>query len=138
MKLLFSTLSLCLSVLTAGCQSWTTVTLAVESTDVEKIRAAISAVITADGFVPCSDWHVGVAGADLCLGGRMDGNSVTVAGFRTEQGYTVKIGFYATGRIDPGASAGVEARCKEAMSVAAAGAPVTRTQSREPMQVQRI
>lgn len=138
MKLLFTTLLLCLAVLVSGCQSWTTITLTAESTDVQDIRAAIASAISVDGFAPCADWHVGVAGADLCLGGRVDGNSVTVAGFQTAKVYVVKIGFYAAGRIDSGVRERIEARCKQAMSAAAPDAKVTRTQSGELLELQRI
>ena len=138
MKLLFTTLSLCLAVLVSGCQSWTTIALTVESADVQNIRAAIASAITVDAFAPCADWHVGVAGADLCLGGRVDGNSVTVAGFQTAKAYVVKIGFYGTGRIDSGVRERIEARCKQAISAAAPGAQVTRTESGELLELQRI
>jgi hypothetical protein len=138
MKRLFSVLSLCLAAGVSGCQGLTTIAFTVESADVRNIRAAMASAITADGFVPCADWHVAVAGADLCFGNRVDGNSVTVAGFPAAQGYVVKIGFYAPGRIDSGVRERIEARCRDAMSAAAPGAKMTRTEPTELLQVQRI
>lgn len=138
MKLLFVTLSICLVVLISGCQSWSTVILAVGGTDAPAIRFAITTSLAADGFRPCADWHAGVVGSDLCVGKQVDGSSITVAGFKTTQGYVVKIGIYAAGRFDSGAVDRVDVRCREAMSAASPSAQVTRTTSRELLPVVRI
>lgn len=138
MKLMNAALSLCFAVLAPGCQSWTTVTLSVEGADVQNVGAAVRTAIAASGFAPCADWHVSVVGADVCLGGRVDGNSITVAGFPKDQAYDVKIGFYAPGWVDSAVRERIVARCKEAIAAAAPGAQVTRTESGELLKVQRI
>jgi hypothetical protein len=138
MKLLLFTLSLCLATLISGCQSWSTVILAVDGADVPAIRSAIATSVATDGFRPCADWHARVVGSDLCVGKQVEGKSITVAGFQTAQGYIVKIGIYATGRLDSGTVDRVEARCREAMSAASPNAQVTRTTSRGLLPVERI
>jgi hypothetical protein len=138
MRFIRTSLSLAALAMVAGCQTWSTVALTVSVADASTIRNAVTRATFAEGFRPCSEWRVSVADADLCLGGRIDGTAVTIAGFASATSYTVKIGFYAAGLGNEEVRKRIEGQCKEALEAGAPGANVSRSELREMLHVRSL
>lgn len=89
-----------LSILLAGCQSWTTIELATPPGSEAQVRQTVQAVSSSSGLLPCTEWGVSVTNADECFGGLVAGNRITVVTESRPQTYAVQISVQASGNYN--------------------------------------